>query len=527
MNRIHRKTAIAKTGELILAAHDRGEGLLWGRYERQLPLCAFTDNGLNCRKCLNGPCRINPFGDEPNQGVCGADRDQIVMENLFQATLAGVLETARSMQLLLGQGQGPELPAIDSDLPLKTQKKLSEAGLIPVRKDQLFEVQNSYFSHKGYLSRTLADLTRLGLIHYGFLKAITVQLDKLLYDGPAFDVQGANILLVGEVPFDLIQSLHRQAGQPGKGKIINLFSQGGDAISSILKMADHGAPELALTMNLDALIIAPNAFLPALEPLAKKFDIPVILAGESKPIAQITSQTIDLALRHRQSPSYVTSTRIHPSPSSPSIRNTVFNKGKKIKEALQTGRIQGVVVILGETNVRQTFFERTLTLMENCLNKRCLVLAGGPLAAQADLLDEELAKRMGGQLSSRFEDLKGDELSPLTYFGSFYEIPRVAALLRDLSPGQAYDQIPVVVAFPEFFRASTWATAVSFLSMGFPVQIGNRLPFWGSPSLTEIVLKEWPKITGGTLMASPSLPNSQAQAEEIISFLEARKAGQK
>ena len=100
MNRIHRKSAITKTSEIILAAHDRGEDLLWGRYERQLPLCAFTDNGLSCRKCFNGPCRINPFGDEPSQGVCGADRNQITMENLFQATFAGVLETARASSIV-------------------------------------------------------------------------------------------------------------------------------------------------------------------------------------------------------------------------------------------------------------------------------------------------------------------------------------------------------------------------------------------------------------------------------------------
>ena len=97
MERIHRKSALNRTAELILATHERGEGLLWERYEKQLPLCAFTSNGLNCRKCFQGPCRVSPFGDEPDRGVCGADRDQIVMENLFRTTLEGVLETARSV----------------------------------------------------------------------------------------------------------------------------------------------------------------------------------------------------------------------------------------------------------------------------------------------------------------------------------------------------------------------------------------------------------------------------------------------
>src|SRR5512139_2590887 len=100
MERIHKKSALAEVSPLLLAAHDLGAELAWERYERQLPLCAFTSNGLNCRKCFQGPCRINPFGDEPSRGACGADRDQIVMETLFQATRDGALETAQSVALL-------------------------------------------------------------------------------------------------------------------------------------------------------------------------------------------------------------------------------------------------------------------------------------------------------------------------------------------------------------------------------------------------------------------------------------------
>jgi hydroxylamine reductase (hybrid-cluster protein) len=80
-----------------------------------------------------------------------------------------------------------------------------------------------------------------------------------------------------------------------------------------------------------------------------------------------------------------------------------------------------------------------------------------------------------------------------------------------------------MVAFPEFYRTSTWATAVSFLALGCAVQIGVRLPFWGSPALSDILMRDWPLISGGTLLASPTLPNSQAQAQELISFLDGRK----
>jgi hydroxylamine reductase (hybrid-cluster protein) len=137
MNRIHRKSAIAKTAAVILEAHEQGATLLWDRYEQQVPLCAFTANGLSCRKCFHGPCRINPFGDEPRFGVCGADRSQIVMENLFQATFQGVLDTARILPLFGEANPGGEFPDVAQDLPEATRRDFLAKGLLPVRSEQI------------------------------------------------------------------------------------------------------------------------------------------------------------------------------------------------------------------------------------------------------------------------------------------------------------------------------------------------------------------------------------------------------
>jgi hypothetical protein len=81
--------------------------------------------------------------------------------------------------------------------------------------------------------------------------------------------------------------------------------------------------------------------------------------------------------------------------------------------------------------------------------------------------------------------------------------------------------VPAVIAFPEFFRAATWASAVSLLSLGFTVQIGIRLPFWGSPWMAETMKAEWQKIAGGTLLAGPVLPEPSAQAEELAACFKA------
>ena len=53
------------------------------------PQCGFGDTGLCCRHCLQGPCRINPFGEEPKTGICGATADVMVARGLDRAIAAG------------------------------------------------------------------------------------------------------------------------------------------------------------------------------------------------------------------------------------------------------------------------------------------------------------------------------------------------------------------------------------------------------------------------------------------------------
>ncbi len=62
---------------------------VWDRLEKQQPQCGFGELGVCCRNCTMGPCRINPFGDEPREGVCGATADTIVARNLLRMIAAG------------------------------------------------------------------------------------------------------------------------------------------------------------------------------------------------------------------------------------------------------------------------------------------------------------------------------------------------------------------------------------------------------------------------------------------------------
>jgi carbon-monoxide dehydrogenase catalytic subunit len=72
--------------EMIDYMAKEGQQNAWDRLQAQMPQCGFGKQGICCRICTMGPCRItkkSPFG------VCGADADTIVARNFLRAVAAG------------------------------------------------------------------------------------------------------------------------------------------------------------------------------------------------------------------------------------------------------------------------------------------------------------------------------------------------------------------------------------------------------------------------------------------------------
>lgn len=97
--------------------------LTWDRLEAQEPQCGFGKLGICCRNCNMGPCRIDPFGEGPQEGVCGAGADTIVMRNVLRAIASGAASHS-------DHGRGIAMTLHDSakgmakDYPIKDENKL-------------------------------------------------------------------------------------------------------------------------------------------------------------------------------------------------------------------------------------------------------------------------------------------------------------------------------------------------------------------------------------------------------------------
>jgi carbon-monoxide dehydrogenase catalytic subunit len=74
---------------LLAVAKSRDIGTARDRLAAMKPQCGFGELGTCCRTCYMGPCRIDPFGDGPKQGICGLSADAMVARNLLRETVGG------------------------------------------------------------------------------------------------------------------------------------------------------------------------------------------------------------------------------------------------------------------------------------------------------------------------------------------------------------------------------------------------------------------------------------------------------
>jgi len=82
--------SINKDARAMLArAREEGIETVWDRLAAQEPQCGYCAMGVSCRNCSMGPCRVDPFGEGPQKGVCGANADIIVARNLGRTIAAG------------------------------------------------------------------------------------------------------------------------------------------------------------------------------------------------------------------------------------------------------------------------------------------------------------------------------------------------------------------------------------------------------------------------------------------------------
>ena len=125
---------------MLRVAEKLGIETAWDRLEKQQPQCGFGELGICCRNCNMGPCRVDPFGEGPTKGVCGATADTMVARNLLRMIAAGAAahsdhgrDIAHTLLLVAeGRGNGYEvkdeekLKALAAEYGIESKKRTKE-----------------------------------------------------------------------------------------------------------------------------------------------------------------------------------------------------------------------------------------------------------------------------------------------------------------------------------------------------------------------------------------------------------------
>jgi carbon-monoxide dehydrogenase catalytic subunit len=124
------KRSIDKAAQqMISRMAELGQQNAWDRLDAQLPQCGFGKQGICCRICTMGPCRISK---KSAVGVCGADADTIVARNYLRMIAAGVSahsdhgRTVAEVFLATARGHAPDYQLKDLT---KLQKLAKELGV--------------------------------------------------------------------------------------------------------------------------------------------------------------------------------------------------------------------------------------------------------------------------------------------------------------------------------------------------------------------------------------------------------------
>lgn len=115
--------------EMIVRMDQAGQENAWDRLDKQTPQCGFGKQGVCCRICAMGPCRVSK---KASLGVCGADEDTIVARNFLRAIAAGVSahsdhgRTVAEVFLATANGHAPDYKFKDIT---KLHKLATELGV--------------------------------------------------------------------------------------------------------------------------------------------------------------------------------------------------------------------------------------------------------------------------------------------------------------------------------------------------------------------------------------------------------------
>jgi hypothetical protein len=281
METIHFKTVDPVSQELLRDASRKGIALNWERYEKQQPQDGFLRLGLCCPYgCMQGPCRIDPYGRGAQSGICGLDRDGMVAASLLRLALQGALETAAEFP-----GDADEEVGWAASLASRAAAAMKQTGADSLSRTEILEGALLLSRPSASPETLVRKAIRLGLLSAALragkkTDAATrgVSVGYGLLAGEA-----VRIGVAGRIPGTMVEALLKEAAGQNQPEV-RLISLGDwiPAGEDFLPIAcTTGEAETVLSSGKLHLILAGEESDPGLLALCARMNIPVVPCGKN------------------------------------------------------------------------------------------------------------------------------------------------------------------------------------------------------------------------------------------------------
>lgn len=481
METIHFKTVDPVSQDLLRGAAQRGLALNWERYEKQQPQDGFLRLGLACPYgCMQGPCRIDPYGRGADRGICGLDRDGMAAASLLRLTLQGIAE---AMQLYRAD-DGAHI-AWPVPLGKKAAAAMKTFGGAPLAAREMAESAAMLSRPSATPEAIIRQALRLALMTVALAerdrkkekspRSLGCSAGYGLLAGDAITIG-----LAGSIPETLVRDLVEKT-TAAKNRDIRLISlgdwipSGGDLVPIV---CTTGEAETALTSGGVTLLLAGSRTDPGLVTLCAKLTIPVVSSADNPGAAAVLKQA--RAAFDRRCPGSFTADA------------ALIGKGKlslgaaEIETALRDGRSKKVALLGGADTLLQSLGHLPVELAKALRGGNHAVAAWGDAAlwmVKADLPVGILEADKGPLAAARVLAAKG-KLSTLRG-----------------------------ICFTGFKDCRELALALGLAALGLKVSVAVPLPLWGSEKVRTAIRKNL-AAAGGTLTHF----DHPAKADEILDW---------
>ncbi|MFQ5590597.1 MAG: anaerobic carbon-monoxide dehydrogenase catalytic subunit, partial [Phycisphaerae bacterium] len=174
---------------------------------------------------------------------------------------------------------------------------------------------------------------------------------------------------------------------------------------------------------------------------------------------------------------------------------------RPLNDAVITGRIRGLVGIVGCTNARGRVDDYITTLTRELIQRNILVLQTGCAAVacgKQGLLTPEAAIQLAGPTLREVCEAVG--IPPVLHMGSCVDNSRILMaatyLVEEGGLGNDLSQLPVIGAAPEWMSEKAMAIAHYFVASGIDVVLGRPFHTAGSEAVTDYLCRGLQDVVG-------------------------------